>query len=77
MQVKELLKCETDNDAKRVAKKAIVDNLPPRIQGPGIESQITSLYQHETAIAKFKTERRIVEKRDGTKTYPFRLMGYQ
>lgn len=47
---------------------AIESNLPPEISGPRIESQVHQFCGHDGAIAKFRTERRIVEKRDGTKT---------
>jgi hypothetical protein len=48
--------------------KAIEENLGAGIPAPKIESQVTQFYRHEGSIAKFKTEKRIVEKRDGTKT---------
>jgi hypothetical protein len=47
---------------------AIEDNVGPQIRGPSIESQITQFFEHEGSIARFKTEKRIIEKRDGTKT---------
>jgi hypothetical protein len=47
---------------------AIEQNLGPTKVGPSIESQVRQFFEHENAIAKFKTEKRIVEKRDGTKT---------
>lgn len=47
---------------------AIEQNLGPTKVGPSIESQVRQFFKHENAIARFKTERRIVEKRDGTKT---------
>lgn len=48
--------------------KAIVENLGSTKVEPNIESQVRQFFEHDGAIAKFKTERRIVEKRDGTKT---------
>jgi hypothetical protein len=48
--------------------KAIEENLGPQIHGPRTEYQVAQLFRHETAIAKFRTEKRIVEKADGTKT---------
>jgi hypothetical protein len=48
--------------------KAIEENLGPEKSGPSLECQVRMLTKHENAIAKFKTEKRIVEKRDGTKT---------
>jgi hypothetical protein len=47
---------------------AIEENLGPTLIGPSLECQVKQLYYHENAIARFKTEKRIVEKRDGTKT---------
>ena len=47
---------------------AIVENLGPIKIGPSLECQVKQLYYHEGAIANFKTEKRMVEKRDGTKT---------
>lgn len=48
--------------------KAIVENLGSDLSQPRVEAQVRQLFIHEGAIAKFKTEKRIVEKRDGTKT---------
>jgi len=47
---------------------AIEENLGPQIRGPSVESQVTQFFEHEGSIAKFKTEKRIVQKRDGTNT---------
>jgi hypothetical protein len=41
---------------------AIEENLGPAKVGPSIESQVRQLFDHENAIAKFKTEKRMVEK---------------
>ena len=38
--------------------KAIAENLGSLIDEPKIESQVTQLYRHKGAIAKFKTEKR-------------------
>lgn len=48
--------------------KAIEENLGAPIGVPSIEAQVRQFFEHDGSIAKFKTERRIVEKRDGTKT---------
>jgi hypothetical protein len=48
--------------------KAIEENLGITLVKPSTEQQVKQLFIHENAIAKFKTEKRIVEKRDGTKT---------
>jgi hypothetical protein len=42
---------------------AIEDNLGPTKVGPSIESQVRQLFEHENAIAKFRTEKRMIEKR--------------
>jgi hypothetical protein len=42
---------------------AIETNLPPGIPGPGVENQVHQFCGHDGAIARFKTEKRIVEKR--------------
>lgn len=60
-------------DAQRKVKaylvhKAIEENLGREISLPSLEYQVKQLYFHDGAIARFKTETRIVEKRDGTKT---------
>jgi len=44
---------------------AIESNLGPQIRGPSIESQVTALFEHDGAIARFKTEKRTVKTRDG------------
>lgn len=48
--------------------KAIEENLGSTLVPPSMEHQVKQLYLHDGAIARFKTEKRIVEKRDGTKT---------
>jgi len=48
--------------------KAIVENLGDENLAPRIENQVRQFFIHDGAIAKFRTERRIFEKRDGTKT---------
>jgi len=48
--------------------KAIVENLGDQNRAPRLENQVCQLFAHDGAIANFKTEKRIVEKRDGTKT---------
>jgi hypothetical protein len=48
--------------------KAIEDNLGDNKLAPSMETQVRQLFAHEGSIAKFKTERRIVQKRDGTNT---------
>jgi len=48
---------------------AIVENLGPIKIGPSLECQVKQLYYHEGAIANFKTEKRMVEKRDGTREF--------
>jgi hypothetical protein len=40
---------------------AIVANLGSDLLQPGVEAQVRQLFIHDGAIAKFKTERRIVE----------------
>lgn len=45
--------------------KAIEENAGPSLNGPGTEEQVKQLFRHETAIAKFKTEKRIVTTKDG------------
>ncbi len=40
---------------------AIEQNLGPTKVGPSIESQVRQFFEHENAIARFKTEKRIVE----------------
>lgn len=40
--------------------KAIEENLGTGIPAPKIESQVTQFYRHDGAIAKFKTEKRVV-----------------
>ena len=44
---------------------AIVQNIGSGISEPKIESQVTQLYRHDGAIARFKTEKRTVTTRDG------------
>ncbi len=41
--------------------KAIEENLGPEKSGPSLECQVRMLTKHENAIARFKTEKRIVE----------------
>jgi hypothetical protein len=48
--------------------KAIEENMARPIGLPNIEAQVRQFFEHDGAIARFKTERRIIEKRDGTKT---------
>jgi hypothetical protein len=48
--------------------KAIEENMGRPFGLPSMETQVRQFFEHENAIAKFKTEKRIVEKRDGTKT---------
>jgi len=45
--------------------KAIEENSGDTIIPPGTEYQVKQLFLHETAIAKFKTEKRIVTTKDG------------
>jgi len=48
--------------------RAIEEYLGDNLLAPRIETQVRQLFIHENSIAKFKTERRIVQKRDGTNT---------
>lgn len=48
--------------------KAIEDSLGGTFVPPSLECQVRQFFEHDGAIAKFRTERRIFEKRDGTKT---------
>jgi hypothetical protein len=45
-----------------LVSEAIEDTLGENKFLPNMESQIMQLYRHETAIAKFRTEKRMVEK---------------
>jgi hypothetical protein len=44
--------------------KAIVENLGDENSAPRLENQVRQLFIHEGSIARFKTEKRIVEKRE-------------
>lgn len=46
---------------------SIVSILGPEISGPTVEHQVRMLTKHDTAIAKFKTERREVKTKGGQK----------
>jgi hypothetical protein len=48
--------------------RAIEENLGDKNLAPSTEAQVRQLFIHDGAIAKFKTEKRVIEKRDGTKT---------
>jgi hypothetical protein len=45
---------------------AIEENLGANKLAPSMETQVRQFFAHEGSIAKFKTEKRIVQKRDGT-----------
>lgn len=45
--------------------KAIEDNLGANILAPGVETQVRQLFIHDNAIARFKTQKRIVTTKDG------------
>jgi hypothetical protein len=44
---------------------AIEQNLGPTFVGPSIESQIRQFFEHDGAIARFKTEKRVLTTKDG------------
>ena len=57
-----------DKIASYLVHKAIEENVVGGISPPSLQYQVQQFYGYDGAIARFKTERRIIEKRDGTKT---------
>lgn len=51
-----------------LVQDGIAQNLGRTNVLPSTESQVRQLFEHDGAIAKFRTEKRIVQKRDGTNT---------
>lgn len=54
-----------DKIAAYLVHRSIEENLGTGFPAPSLESQVAQLYRHDGAIAKFKTEKRVVTTKDG------------